>query len=32
MKANDTRHVTPGAKKFYWENEEDALTHLYDHI
>jgi glycosyltransferase involved in cell wall biosynthesis len=30
MKANDKRHVTPGAKKFYWEDEENALTRLYD--
>lgn len=30
MKAKDIRHVAPGTKKFYWEDEETALTHLYD--
>ena len=30
IKANDTRYVTPGTKKFYWEDEEDALTRLCD--
>jgi glycosyltransferase involved in cell wall biosynthesis len=29
MKVNDISHVTPGAKKFYWEDEEDVLIRLY---
>jgi glycosyltransferase involved in cell wall biosynthesis len=28
-RANDPKHVTPGAKKFFWEDEEYSLTQLY---
>jgi hypothetical protein len=28
--ASDPAYVTPGAKKFFWEDEQDVLTQLYE--
>ena len=30
IRASDPAYVTPGARKFFWEDEQDVLTQLYE--